>query len=174
MTGASGWFGSLLLAAAAKASGSSVRPFPPKPATCDPPMRFDWAVESSTLSEPSRSLKEYGAGPQGTSYMEYRRQVAMRCDGEDFVIALQPENQIVSAPRTLARFGICVVSFDGRSPSTRPFRRMTGYGRRRVAAPDDPCALDYLSAERFTKQPIALPEVSFEPGEDHTCGSSCD
>ena len=52
-------------------------------------------MESSTLSEPSRSLKEYGADPQGTSYMEYRRQVAMRCDGEDFVIALQPENEIV-------------------------------------------------------------------------------
>jgi hypothetical protein len=27
--------------------------------------------------------------------MEYRRQVAMRCDGEDFVIALQPEDEIV-------------------------------------------------------------------------------
>ena len=52
-------------------------------------------MESSTLSEPSRSLKEYGAGPQGTSYMEYRRQVAMRCDGEDFVIALQPEDEVV-------------------------------------------------------------------------------
>jgi hypothetical protein len=27
--------------------------------------------------------------------MEYRRQVAMRCDGEDFVIALQPEDEVV-------------------------------------------------------------------------------
>jgi hypothetical protein len=27
--------------------------------------------------------------------MEYRRQVAMRCDGEDFVIALQPEDDVV-------------------------------------------------------------------------------
>jgi hypothetical protein len=27
--------------------------------------------------------------------MEYRRQVAMRCDGEDFVIAIQPEDEIV-------------------------------------------------------------------------------
>jgi hypothetical protein len=27
--------------------------------------------------------------------MEYRRQVAIRCDGEDFVIALQPEDEIV-------------------------------------------------------------------------------
>ena len=27
--------------------------------------------------------------------MEFRRQVAMRCDGEDFVITLQPENEIV-------------------------------------------------------------------------------
>ena len=41
-----------------------------------------------------------------------------------------------------------------------------------MAAPDDPCVLDYVSAEQFTKQPIALPEVSFEPGEDHTLGPS--
>jgi hypothetical protein len=27
--------------------------------------------------------------------MEYRRQVAMRCDGEDFVIAIQPGDEIV-------------------------------------------------------------------------------
>ena len=27
--------------------------------------------------------------------MEYRRQVAMRCDGEDFVIAIQPDDEIV-------------------------------------------------------------------------------
>jgi hypothetical protein len=27
--------------------------------------------------------------------MEYRRQVAMRCDGEDFVVALLPEDQVV-------------------------------------------------------------------------------
>jgi hypothetical protein len=27
--------------------------------------------------------------------MEYRRKVAMRCDGEDFVIALQPEDEVV-------------------------------------------------------------------------------
>jgi hypothetical protein len=27
--------------------------------------------------------------------MEYRRQVAMRCDGEDFVIALQPEDEVL-------------------------------------------------------------------------------
>ena len=27
--------------------------------------------------------------------MEYRRQVALRCDGEDFVVALQPEDEIV-------------------------------------------------------------------------------
>jgi hypothetical protein len=27
--------------------------------------------------------------------MEYKRQVAMRCDGEDFVVALLPENEVV-------------------------------------------------------------------------------
>ena len=27
--------------------------------------------------------------------MEYRRQVAMRCDGEEFVIAIQPDDEIV-------------------------------------------------------------------------------
>jgi hypothetical protein len=27
--------------------------------------------------------------------MEYRRQVAMRCDGEDFVVAIQPEDEII-------------------------------------------------------------------------------
>jgi hypothetical protein len=38
--------------------------------------------------------------------MEYRRQVAMRCDGEDFVIALQPEDDLSSAPRMRALSGI--------------------------------------------------------------------
>ena len=30
-----------------------------------------------------------------TSAMEYKRQVAIRCDGEDFGVALLPENEIV-------------------------------------------------------------------------------
>jgi hypothetical protein len=38
---------------------------------------------------------EYTALGQGMELMEYRRQVAMRCDGEDFVISLQPEDEIV-------------------------------------------------------------------------------
>ena len=32
---------------------------------------------------------------KGEWRMEYRRQVAMRCDGEDFVIAIQPGDEIV-------------------------------------------------------------------------------
>ena len=35
--------------------------------------------------------------------MEYRRQVAMRCGGEDFVIALQPEDEVVFRTKKDAR-----------------------------------------------------------------------
>lgn len=37
----------------------------------------------------------YLNGAEEKASMEYRRQVAMRCDGSDFVIALQPEDEIV-------------------------------------------------------------------------------
>jgi hypothetical protein len=44
---------------------------------------------SGALEDPSRSVS------LGDHPMEYRRQVAMRRDGDDFVIALQPDDVIV-------------------------------------------------------------------------------
>jgi hypothetical protein len=41
-----------------------------------------------------RSTRRANTG-RYTLAMEYKRQVAMRCDGEDFVVALLPENEVV-------------------------------------------------------------------------------
>ena len=65
--------------------------------------------------------------------MEYRRQVAMRCDGEDFVIALQPEDDLSSAPRMRALSGIFAAGSAGRLQSIPLFRPTTGPGRRKAA-----------------------------------------
>jgi hypothetical protein len=61
--------------------------------------------------------------------MEYRRQVAMRCDGEDFVIALQPEDEVVFRTKD-AR---AAAGSGGRLQSTPLFRPTTGRGRRKAA-----------------------------------------
>jgi len=79
--------------------------------------------------------------------MEYRRQVAMRCDGEDFVIALQPEDEVVFRTKDARALRDLSAGFGGRSPSTRLFRRTIGPGRRKQAAAGVRRAKRWLSVE---------------------------
>ena len=65
--------------------------------------------------------------------MEYRRQVAMRCDGEDFVIALQPEDEVVFRTKDARALRNFAAGSGGRLQSTPLFRPTTGPGRRKAA-----------------------------------------
>jgi hypothetical protein len=50
--------------------------------------------------------------------MEYRRQVALRRDGDDFVVARKPDDVVVFRSRMPMLCGKCAFRFDGRLSAT--------------------------------------------------------
>jgi hypothetical protein len=76
--------------------------------------------EKPERAEPSWSHHVPTQAP-GKVLMEYRRQVAMRRDGDDFVVALQPDDVIVFATGMPTLCGKSAARFVGRLSAIRPW-----------------------------------------------------